>query len=403
MLELAVKAGLPLIQARTPDTLNFEPLMAHLVGKSPTRIQVGSMTAAVVRKTAQAEKLFWTDDQVQQGMAASELHRGLVGLECTLIALNQEEKHPEAFDAGVVPVPPAFVRGRLIDLGLEEDQVAAIMPALHGLALKPATDLVRLCQARHGALTPDGVLGLRQEAFSSLRGLQVVDTALPYYFDDGALGEYLGWAGRYLLGEYDQRLRPRGLLLSGAPGVGKTMSAKHVARTIGVPLLRLDLGSVKGKFVGESEAAMRDALQQVEREAPCVLLVDECEKLFGQVHDEGTTQSLLAGLLWFLAEHRSQVLTVMTTNDESRIPPELTRQGRLDGHVKMPGLDATQAEEFAYGLAGTFVEVTDDVSDRLVATFPDDLCHGEQDGARISHAELAEIVKGVVRGVLDGA
>ncbi len=401
MLELAVKAGLPLIQARTPDTLYFEPLMAHLVGRSPERIKHGNFVADNVRKAATSDKLFWTDDQIQAGMVCSELHRGLTGLECTLIALNQDHTHPEAFNAGMVPIPPAFVRGKLLDLDLEPEQVDAVMPALHGLALKPSIDLVKLCQARHGVLSGEGVLSLRQEAFSSLRGVQVVDTALPYYFDDGALREYLAWAGRYLLGDQDLRLRPRGLLLSGPPGTGKTMAAKHVARTIGIPLLRLDLGSVKGKYVGESEAALRDALRQVEREAPCVLLLDEVEKLFGSTHDEGTTQNLLASVLWFLAEHRERILTVMTTNDEARIPPELTRQGRLDVQVEMPGLDDKQAEAFAYGLAGTFLDVTDHVSDRLVAAFPESLFHGEPP-ARISHAFLAEIIKEVVRDVLDG-
>jgi SpoVK/Ycf46/Vps4 family AAA+-type ATPase len=157
------------------------------------------------------------------------------------------------------------------------------------------------------------------------------------------------------LGDFDQRLRPRGILLDGVPGTGKTVAAKWIAQEIGVQLLRLDLGAIKGKWVGESEGALRDALAQVDRESPCVLLLDEVEKLFAQSREDPVAANLLASILWWLAEHHSQVLTVMTTNDKDGLPRELWRSGRLDETLKLPGLpNISEAAGFARGLAETF-------------------------------------------------
>lgn len=405
MLELAVRAGLPLIAARTTDVRNFPRLIGFLLSKSAQEIKLGDVSHNEIRRGVNGDKLFWSTDKPK---SAEKLVKALEALDSTVILLNQDAAPLEAFDVGEVPSPPAYVRGGLIDGDLDEKQVDEAMPGLGGLTLQEVWRVVRLCQAREGVLSLPGVLAVRKEAFSSLRGLQVIDTALPYYFPNAWVEKYLTWARPYLLGDHDQRLRPRGVLLTGLPGVGKTTAAKRMARVIGVPLLRLDLGAVKDKYVGESERVMTDVLHQVEREAPCVLVIDEVEKLFARTHDEGTTASLLASTLWWLSEHRARVLTVMTTNDVQAIPGELVRHGRLDETIRVEGLDETEAEVFAYDLAATFLEVTDEVSDLLVCAFPEELTKSlPQAGKvvlprRVSHAELTSIVKGVVRLLLDG-
>jgi SpoVK/Ycf46/Vps4 family AAA+-type ATPase len=166
--------------------------------------------------------------------------------------------------------------------------------------------------------------------------------------------------------DVDYRLRPRGLLLSGKPGTGKTMGAKRIASRLNVPLMRLDLGIVMSKYVGESEANLATALARVEEAQPCVMLIDEVEKLFHGEDESGVTQNLLAGLLWWMQEHRAAVLTIMTTNDMKKLPPELIRPGRIDCQIETKGIAQKdwaafirkQVEELGYNpeYVVTFVE-----------------------------------------------
>ncbi len=396
MLKLAVDAGIPLITARHSDVRNFNRLLAHLVGFSGVEIDSNTPMSTIKIKD-NGNRLFWTEESLKPEII-TRLVETLETQEGSLVLLNQD-RIQEAFDVGLLAPPREYLRAGLIDDEMDEDLVDDILPALGGLTLKEARELVRLCQARERRLTPQGVVRLRREAFAELRGLQVVDTALPYYFQDPTVEFYIKWAGRFLLADCDLRLRPRGLLLTGVPGVGKTTAAKRIAQEIGVPLLRLDLGAIKGKYVGESEQAMGDALRQVEREAPCVLLIDEVEKLFGGGHnDEGTTKNLLASCLWWLAEHRERVLTVMTTNDSEVIPSELIRAGRLDQCTVIRPLVGRDAELFALNLAETFLKVDDGIADLIMEEL-NDYCEDE----RIPHSTLTDIVKGVVRSKIMGS
>jgi len=126
---------------------------------------------------------------------------------------------------------------------------------------------------------------------------------------------------------------PRGLLLTGIPGCGKTQISLCTASELGIPLIQFDVGSMMSKWVGETEANVRTALQQVESMAPCVLQMDEIEKGFGSVgHDGDSGASLRAfgTVLKWLSERTSVVYVIMTANDVSKLPPEFTRKGRID-------------------------------------------------------------------------
>jgi ATP-dependent 26S proteasome regulatory subunit len=126
---------------------------------------------------------------------------------------------------------------------------------------------------------------------------------------------------------------PRGLLLTGIPGCGKTQISLCTASELGIPLIQFDVGSMMSKWVGETEANVRTALQQVESMAPCVLQMDEIEKGFGSVgHDGDSGASLRAfgTVLKWLSERTSTVYVIMTANDVSKLPPEFTRKGRID-------------------------------------------------------------------------
>jgi len=124
---------------------------------------------------------------------------------------------------------------------------------------------------------------------------------------------------------------PKGILLLGVQGSGKSLAAKSVAGLWGLPLLRLDFGALYNKFYGESEKNLREALKLAELMSPCVMWFDEIEKgVAKQGNDDGTSQRVLGALLTWMAERKKPVFIVATSNDISRLPPELIRKGRLD-------------------------------------------------------------------------
>ncbi|MBQ0779194.1 MAG: AAA family ATPase, partial [Thalassolituus oleivorans] len=144
----------------------------------------------------------------------------------------------------------------------------------------------------------------------------------------------------------DPRMRPRGVMLFGVQGSGKSLAAKAVAGSWGVPLLRLDMGNMYNKYIGETERNLREALEMAETMSPCVVWMDEIEKGLGQDgSDSGVSQRLLGTLLTWLAEHKSSVFTVMTANNIHALPPELVRKGRLDElfFVDLPRVDVREA------------------------------------------------------------
>ncbi len=127
---------------------------------------------------------------------------------------------------------------------------------------------------------------------------------------------------------------PKGILLLGVQGSGKSLAAKCVAGSWKVPLLRLDFGSLYAKYLGDSEHNVREVLIQAEAMAPCVLWIDEIEKGITSdgsgSTDGGVSRRLLATILTWMAEHKAKVFLVATANDVSQLPPELLRKGRMD-------------------------------------------------------------------------
>lgn len=127
---------------------------------------------------------------------------------------------------------------------------------------------------------------------------------------------------------------PKGVLLVGMPGCGKSLAAKASARLFNVPLLRLDIGRLLGKYVGESEHNMRVALKTAESISPCILWIDEIEKAFAGIDQNGgasdITKRLFGQFLTWLQEKENTVFVVATANDITAFPPEFLRKGRFD-------------------------------------------------------------------------
>jgi SpoVK/Ycf46/Vps4 family AAA+-type ATPase len=132
----------------------------------------------------------------------------------------------------------------------------------------------------------------------------------------------------------DRGLRPpRGVLLVGVPGCGKSLSAKAIAENWNLPLYRLDLANIHGQYLGQSEGRLKEALATADRVAPCVLWIDEIEKGLagsGSGGDGGTSSRVVGHFLYWLQEGRARVFVVSTANDITKLPPELFRRGRFD-------------------------------------------------------------------------
>ena len=127
---------------------------------------------------------------------------------------------------------------------------------------------------------------------------------------------------------------PKGVLIAGIPGCGKSLNAKAVANLFEVPLLRLDMGRLMGKYVGESENNLRSAIALAEAISPCVLWIDELEKAFAGIGGNGggaeVTTRLFGNFLTWMQEKESPTFVVATANDITKLPPELLRKGRFD-------------------------------------------------------------------------
>lgn len=149
---------------------------------------------------------------------------------------------------------------------------------------------------------------------------------------------------------------PKGVLIAGLPGCGKSLSAKATAKLMGIPLLKLDMGRIMGKYVGESEQNMRKAIALAEAIAPCVLWVDELEKAFagiGKANSAGSgsevTTRLFGQFLTWMQEKKSSVFVVATGNNIAELPPELSRKGRFD-EIFYVGLPKKEERKNIFGI-----------------------------------------------------
>jgi len=243
----------------------------------------------------------------------------------------------------------------------DADAVRQIVRNLHGLTLTDARRIARHLIWRDGALGADDLPELARLKFELLNK----SGHLHYEYDTARFSD-VGGAARLKRWVEQRRAAfvqdpppaglppPRGVLLLGVQGCGKSLLAKAVAGGFGVPLVRLDFGTLYDKFHGETEKNLRTALASTEQLAPCVLWIDEIEKALatdGSDGDGGLSRRVLGYLLTWMAERKARVFLVATANQVQQLPAELLRKGRFDEifFVDLPDA-ATRAEIFALHL-----------------------------------------------------
>ena len=218
---------------------------------------------------------------------------------------------------------------------------------LKGMTFADARTLIRNVIA-DGAITEEEIPALNKAKFELLDmdGVLSFEYETSKFSEVGGLKSLKSWLQQREQVFLDRSIPldpPKGLMLVGVQGGGKSLAAKSVAGMWGVPLLRLDFGALYNKFHGETEKNLRESLKMAELMAPCVLWLDEIEKgVSSGDTDGGTSQRVLATLLTWMAEKQQQVFIVATANDISRLPPELMRKGRMDEifFVDLPGVAA---------------------------------------------------------------
>ena len=266
-----------------------------------------------------------------------ELEKQFVVLEHDLPDRGQLEQVARsiATEPGEVPEQPPDL-DRLLD-------------AACGLTRHEAEGAFSLSLARHGRLDPRAVWELKEQMLKK-SGLLQLHRGTERFVDLGGLDALKAFCLRALAprerrdGVSSAVARPRGVLLLSPPGCGKSLFCKALGNETGRPTLVLDVGALMGSLVGQTEENTRRALRTVDASAPCILFLDEVEKALAGVagsgqSDSGVSSRLFGTLLTYLSDHTSDVFVVMTANDVSRLPPEMTRAERFDAvfYLDVPG------------------------------------------------------------------
>jgi len=226
-----------------------------------------------------------------------------------------------------------------------------VLDAAAGLTRYEAESAFSLSLVRHGRISPEPLWELKSQMLKK-SGLLQLHRGGAGFDALGGLKALKAFCKRSLLqpGRSNPLKRSRGTLLLGVPGVGKSAFAKSLGAETGRPTLLLDIGSLFGSMVGQTEQNVRQALRIAEAMAPCILFADEIDKGLSGVASSGQTDSgvssrLFGTFLTWLNDHDSDVYVVATSNDVSKLPPEFSRAERFDGifFLDLPGATEKRA------------------------------------------------------------
>jgi len=210
------------------------------------------------------------------------------------------------------------------------DDLQRVLDAAAGLTRYEAEGSFALSLTRHNAIRPEAVWELKAQALRK-NNLLTLHRGQENFTSLGGLTNLKDFCRRALR---PSSVKPRGVLLLGVSGTGKSQFCKALGNEMGRPTLLLDIGSLMGSLVGQSEGNLRQALRIADAMSPCILFCDELEKALsgvGSQGDSGVSTRLFGNLLTWLSDHDSDVFFVGTSNDISKLPPGFTRAERFDG------------------------------------------------------------------------
>jgi SpoVK/Ycf46/Vps4 family AAA+-type ATPase len=225
--------------------------------------------------------------------------------------------------------------------GFNEEDIPKLMPSLKGLTAFEIDRTLDMAMSSNGTLRAEDKTMILQQKKQMVRQsgtLELIDAnenlediggmnVLKRYLEAKAM--VMGQVS--VIQKYGVQM-PKGVFIVGMPGCGKSLCAKASAAAFGAPLLKMDMGSMMGKYVGESEGNLRKAIKLAEAAAPCILWIDEIEKAFSGVGGQNNdiVTRMFGYLLGWLQDKKSSVYVIATANNADNLPPELKRKGRFD-------------------------------------------------------------------------
>ena len=362
--QLAIAINRPLFSWDALDGLVRSDLSLENDGLKNTQSPTGCLRHI---STMQRSALFalcdfhpYLDDQPQHVRLLKEIAMASAARRQTIILISHELKVPNELRKLVARFEMALPNAQQLEdlirteaaqwsqengnrkVHTDQRTLQTLIRNLTGLTFADAQQVIRNLIYDDGAISSDEMTEVNKAKYALLDN----QSALHFEYETadfaevGGLEKLKNWLVKrspFFLGSDTETEalalldRPKGMLLVGVQGAGKSLAAKAVAGMWSLPLLRLDFGALYNKYHGETEKNLREVLKVAKLMAPCVLWMDEIEKgLATGDGDNGTSRRVLGSLLTFMAENRSPVFIVATSNDISQMPPELFRKGRLD-------------------------------------------------------------------------
>ena len=316
-----------------------QDLDAHFLVVRDAHLALRDSPLAISRLKALAHRIVYEDNVVatiflvsSQPLVPPELER--------FITVFDEEPPEEGEIARII-----CRYGNDYGLEVEEEVISQLTLAFRGLSAYEITCLLNRGYQRDGQIDIGDIELVIEEKKQIVKKSGILEmVSVTEGMDDiGGLGGLKAWLEQkaQIMANLPKARHfgvetPKGAMIVGMPGCGKSLTAKATATLLGLPLLRLDIGSLMGRYVGDSEANMRRALTLAETTSPCVLWVDEVEKAFTGVGGGGATSGseitsrLFGYFLTWMQEKTKPVFVLTTANDVSVLPPELLRKGRFD-------------------------------------------------------------------------
>jgi SpoVK/Ycf46/Vps4 family AAA+-type ATPase len=275
-------------------------------------------------------------------------------IEHSVVHYEMKLPGPEEMRETVDAVMKSLRSRKGVRIQLAVQDMEELLRALSGLTLNQARQTIAYAALKDGKLSPEDLKEVLQRKARMIqeRGLLEYFPVEDNRFQLGGFDRLKEWLERASIGFTAQAQElnltaPKGILMVGVQGCGKSLAAKVIAREWKLPLLKLEAGRLYDKYVGESEKNFREAVRLAESMAPAVLWIDEIEKAMSSSSgdaDGGLSKRMFGAFLTWLQEKKREVFVVATANDLSALPPELLRKGRFDEifFVDLPNLRERQ-------------------------------------------------------------